>query len=538
MDAGKAMDVAPQQLCRGCTDGAMTGQVPKNSEHPSVFRSLKRTHDMLADDHANPIPLDEESHRVRRAGRLGTEYGSVLHLPALQQNLQEKGGPSTSWDPYGHQQPPADGGQEVVYMITVRYPCPSVPGVPLTAYTKVQRLTSEPAAPSQALAPPASQEMHGNWTAAGVGDTYRPAGISEPLQPTAMSAAVREDGEYKNSAYRLKPVSTVRNHPWHQPWTLSRVIRGHQAWVRCIAVEPRNEWFVTGSSDRTIKIWDLASCEMLLSLGGHKGAIQGVTLSPKTSHLFSCGGCSEVKCWDLEYRKVVRQYDGHVGVVYGLDLHPTMDVLVTCSRDLTTRVWDARSKSQVHTLKGHTDSVAAVKCHATEAQIITGSYDSTIRIWDLAATKTRLTLTHNKKPVRTILLDPTCSTLASGSLAEIKRWKLPDGDLIQTITGHNAAMNTLAVSSNDVLVSGASDGSMHAWDWTTGSHFQKIKSGERTDYLDRASGIFACVFDQSGSRLLTAEADKTIHIYTEDFTIPKYTCRVSMKKQPRRRKRF
>ena len=33
-----------------------------------------------------------------------------------------------------------------------------------------------------------------------------------------------------------------------------RVISGHLGWVRCIAVDPSNEWFATGSGDRTIKV--------------------------------------------------------------------------------------------------------------------------------------------------------------------------------------------------------------------------------------------------------------------------------------------
>jgi pleiotropic regulator 1 len=41
---------------------------------------------------------------------------------------------------------------------------------------------------------------------------------------------------------------------WHAPWKLYRVISGHLGWVRCIDVDPSNEWFVTGSGDRIIKV--------------------------------------------------------------------------------------------------------------------------------------------------------------------------------------------------------------------------------------------------------------------------------------------
>ena len=44
---------------------------------------------------------------------------------------------------------------------------------------------------------------------------------------------------------------------WHAPWKLKAVVSGHLGWVRSIAVDPLNQFVVTGSSDWTIKIWDL-----------------------------------------------------------------------------------------------------------------------------------------------------------------------------------------------------------------------------------------------------------------------------------------
>lgn len=41
---------------------------------------------------------------------------------------------------------------------------------------------------------------------------------------------------------------------WHANWELGAVVSGHLGWVRSIAFDPSNEWFVTGSVDRTIKV--------------------------------------------------------------------------------------------------------------------------------------------------------------------------------------------------------------------------------------------------------------------------------------------
>lgn len=62
----------------------------------------------------------------------------------------------------------------------------------------------------------------------------------------------------------------------------------------------------------------------------------------------------------------------------------------------------------------------------------------------------------------------------------------------------------------------ADNGSLYFWDWKTGYNFQRIQTTVQPGSIDSENGIFALTWDQSGSRLLTAEADKTIKIYRED----------------------
>lgn len=303
---------------------------------------------------------------------------------------------------------------------------------------------------------------------------------------------------------------------WHAPWKLMRVISGHLGWVRALAVEPGNQWFASGAGDRTIKIWDLASGTLRLTLTGHISTVRGLAVSPRHPYLFSCAEDKMVKCWDLETNKVIRHYHGHLSGVYTLAVHPTLDVLVTGGRDGVARVWDMRTRSNIHVLSGHKGTVADVKCQEADPQVITGSLDSTIRLWDLAAGKSMGVLTHHKKGVRALALHPNEFTFASGSTNSIKQWKCPEGAFMNNFEGHNSIVNTLAVNSDNVMFSGGDDGSVCFWDWKTGYKFQDSSSTAQPGSLEAEAGIFSSTFDLTGLRLITGEADKTIKIWRPD----------------------
>ena len=84
------------------------------------------------------------------------------------------------------------------------------------------------------------------------------------------------------------------------------ISRNVSGWVRSVAVEPGNEWFCTGAADRVIKIWDLASGKLKLSLTGHVSTVRGLVVSPRQPYLFSCGEDRQVN-YELENVKVIGQ---------------------------------------------------------------------------------------------------------------------------------------------------------------------------------------------------------------------------------------
>uniref|UniRef100_A0A7S3ZBZ8 Guanine nucleotide-binding protein subunit beta-like protein n=1 Tax=Lotharella globosa TaxID=91324 RepID=A0A7S3ZBZ8_9EUKA len=325
---------------------------------------------------------------------------------------------------------------------------------------------------------------------------------------------------------------------WHAPWKLMRVISGHLGWVRSVAVDPTNEWFATGAGDRTIKIWDLASGQLKLTLTGHINSVMGLAVSHKYPYLFSVGNDKLVKCWDLEQNKVVRHYHGHLSGVYCCGIHPTQDLLITGSRDSTARVWDIRTKAEAFVLGGHTNCVASLGVQGAKPQVITGSHDNTIRLWDLTKGATHATLTNHKKSVRAMLIHPKEYTFCSGAADNLKVWKCPDGVFMRNISGHDAIVNSIAINRDNVLVSGADNGTLKFWDWKSGHCFQDIKIKPQPGSLDSECGVYAMAFDMTGSRLITCEADKSIKVWKEDETATPETHPLNWRPSKRPYRRF
>ena len=360
------------------------------------------------------------------------------------------------------------------------------------------------------------EEEHGGT---GTGSGASASEIREERAKSSALAVASSAAKHEYSASVIRRQASKWPRPeWHAPWKLYRVTSGHLGWVRSIAFDPANEWFVSGSADRTIKVWDLASGRLKLTLTGHIEQVTGLAVSSRHPYMFSCGLDKQVKCWDLEYNKVIRHYHGHLSGIYAMDLHPNLDILFTGGRDSTCRVWDMRTKAQIHVLTGHDNTVCSILTQGSDPQVITGSHDSQIKLWDLVAAKPMTTLTHHKKGVRAMGLHPKEYTFASASSDNIKKFKLPEGKFMHNMLQHQRnIVNAIAVNDDGVMATCADNGNMWFWDWNSGNKFQEIQSPVQPGSLDSESGIFAASFDVTGTRLLTCEADKTIKFYKEDL---------------------
>lgn len=117
---------------------------------------------------------------------------------------------------------------------------------------------------------------------------------------------------------------------------------GHSNAIYSIDASTDGRRFATGSYDRTVRLWSVATGDLLSRLEGHQRGIRRVRFAPDGRLLASAGWDRKVRLWDVESAALHATCEGHEDHVYGLDWSPDGTWLVTGGRDGTVRVWDPR----------------------------------------------------------------------------------------------------------------------------------------------------------------------------------------------------
>jgi len=103
-----------------------------------------------------------------------------------------------------------------------------------------------------------------------------------------------------------------------------------------VAVSPDGKYMISGSGDKTLKVWDAQTGQEVRTLKGHTSFVAGVAVSPNGQRIVSLG--EEVKVWDAATGQEVRTLQG-LGAGHGVAVSPDSLHIVTGGDDNTVKVW-------------------------------------------------------------------------------------------------------------------------------------------------------------------------------------------------------
>src|SRR5258706_56009 len=160
---------------------------------------------------------------------------------------------------------------------------------------------------------------------------------------------------------------------------------GHAESIWSMCYLPDGTRVVSGSSDKTIRIWDAESGTVIGEpLTGHTGGVNSVAYSPDGRHIISRSSDCTIRIWDAETGNAVgNPLEGHGDYVLSVAYSPDGRYIISGSYDRTIRIWDAETGTAIgNPLEGHASAVRSVAYSPDGHHIISGSDDRTIRIWE------------------------------------------------------------------------------------------------------------------------------------------------------------
>ena len=87
-----------------------------------------------------------------------------------------------------------------------------------------------------------------------------------------------------------------------------RTLRGHESTVHTLAVTPDGQTLLSGSTDKTVRVWQLGTGELCYTLRGHTAMIWRVRVTPSGTYGVSSSDDGTVIVWRVQDGRVVAEY--------------------------------------------------------------------------------------------------------------------------------------------------------------------------------------------------------------------------------------
>jgi tRNA A-37 threonylcarbamoyl transferase component Bud32 len=266
-----------------------------------------------------------------------------------------------------------------------------------------------------------------------------------------------------------------------------RRLEGHTGFAPCVVFLPSGRQALSGSRDRTIRLWDVDTGQELARLESHRMPISGLAVSADGRRLLSSAvgavqrngervGVGGVRLWDLDTRKLLPFNPGLRGPVPCVALSSNGQRALIAGNDQHVYLYDLETGARVRTLTGHEGHIWSVTFLPAGDQALTASADRTIRLWDLGTGAERRRFRGHTDAVRCLALSPDGRRFLSGAAdRSVRFWSLDGDKPLLTLTGHDRPVTTVAfLPDGRHAVSGSADQTVRLWDLLSGQQEYEI----------------------------------------------------------------
>ena len=249
---------------------------------------------------------------------------------------------------------------------------------------------------------------------------------------------------------------------------------------------------------KNITILDSITSSKIAVLPGHTEEIFSLTFSLDGSLLVSGSEDKTIKLWDIQTGGIIKTFHGHTKRVFSVSISADNTMIVSGSMDKTIRLWNIGT-GECQTIEGHKHWVTAVSFFPRNSRLLLSvSVDQTVRQWDIDGHCNVPPITGSRIAFSS---DGTQFISCHGGTATIQNADC--GDVLAVFSPSTGCPRCCCFSPDGKFVAFGVDKKIHLWD-VTGSNPCFVKT-----FVEHTKDVNSLVFS-SPYTLISASSDETI----------------------------
>ena len=305
---------------------------------------------------------------------------------------------------------------------------------------------------------------------------------------------------------------------------------GHQDIISCIAASSSGSDFISGSWDRSLKLWSVDHTFEISTLNGHTDIVTSVVFSPDGKYVVSGSGeiDGRIIIWDLATEKPYKILAGNYNDVNFLAFSPDGQDIICGLYDGRLIFWrwkklkekrriyqitsnkehifcgqllkknknvvigsengdliyfNLEKRKTVKTIKAHDDKIRCLAIDSAQKHMISCGNDKKIILWNIVEQKPVQTYSNLDDWVSSAVFLPGDSLFAAAAAwnGMIKIFSIHDTICRHKLIGHNSSVLSLAVNrEKNLLISSGEDSLIKLWDINTKKCIKTYSRNSRT----------------------------------------------------------
>jgi WD40 repeat protein/serine/threonine protein kinase len=286
-----------------------------------------------------------------------------------------------------------------------------------------------------------------------------------------------------------------------------RAFKGHSDVVKTGAFSTDARYLITGSYDKTLRLWDVLTGRELKRFEGHDGWVQSVAFSPVGRYVLS-GSISVVglrkdnslRLWDVATGKDLSRFEGHFGWVQSVAFSPDGRYVLSGGNDKILRLWVTSTGEEIKRFEGHNETIYSVAFSPDGNNVLSGSGDGTIRLWETESGKELRKFIRQSVIVNSVTFSPDGKYILSGDSKALILWEVATNAVIRLSGEYDGCVSDAAFSPDGKLILSYGPCTHRLWEVTTGKE------------LLRFEGSFPISFSPDNKYIITGSGGKIIRL--------------------------